>query len=311
MSVTRLGLIMSTNRRTTREDYARRMLRVLVHIQEHLDETLSLEELAAVACFSPFHFHRIFTGMTGESVRQHVRRLRLERAAMRLRHSEQSVTRIALEAGYEAHEAFTRAFRGGFGIPPQQYRAESRRRMSIAAPTDVHYREDGGVESFRPIRGKEPPVKVEVKTIEPMRVVFVRHTGRYEEVGEAWERLCDFAGANCLLGPDTRFFGASHDDPDVTPEDKIRYDACMTVDESVEGEGDIGVQTIGGGKYAVTLHEGAYDKLNETYAKLFGQWFASSEHEPGDLPCIEFYLNDPNSTEPEDLLTEVCVPIQE
>ncbi len=301
---------MSNTRPTTEEDYTQRMLRVLVHIQQHLDEALPLDDLAGVACFSPFHFHRIFTGMTGESVKQHIRRLRLERAAMRLSHTDQPVTRIAFDAGYEAHESFTRAFRTAFGMPPQQYRAESRAAMSIDAPTDVHYREDGGIESFQPVTEGANEVKVETKTIEPLRVAFVRHIGPYDKVGSAWERLCDWAGSQCLFGPDTRFFGACYDDPEVTPADKIRYDACITIGPSVEGEGDIGVQTLGGGQYAVALHEGAYSGLKDTYAAMYGQWFAANNRQPGDAPCIEFYLNDPNSTAEEDLQTEVCVPIQ-
>ena len=83
-----------------------------MHIQHHLDEAVSLDELAALAHFSPYHFHRIFRGMVGESVMEHVRRLRLERAAHRLKFSDEPITRIAFEAGYETHEAFTRAFGG-------------------------------------------------------------------------------------------------------------------------------------------------------------------------------------------------------
>ena len=95
----------------TRQDYAERIIRVLVHIQQNLDDDLPLEKLARLAFFSPFHFHRVFRGMVGESVKSHIRRLRLERAAMRLKQSEMAVTAIAFEAGYETHESFTRAFR--------------------------------------------------------------------------------------------------------------------------------------------------------------------------------------------------------
>ena len=72
-------------RAVTLQDYKRRMLRVLVHIQEHLDDALALEHLASVACFSPYHFHRIFKGMVGETLQEHIRRLRLERAASQLK----------------------------------------------------------------------------------------------------------------------------------------------------------------------------------------------------------------------------------
>src|SRR5580692_2939940 len=107
---------------TTWDDYQGRILRVLTHIQEHLDESLDLEELARVACFSSFHFHRIFAAMTGETIADHVRRLRLERAALELRAGGKPVIQVALDAGYEAHEAFTRAFKAAYGVSPTEFR---------------------------------------------------------------------------------------------------------------------------------------------------------------------------------------------
>jgi len=295
----------------TRQDYAERIIRVLVHIQQNLDDALPLEDLAAIAHFSPFHFHRVFTGMVGESVMQYVRRLRLERAAMRLKHGERPVTSIAFEAGYETHEAFTRAFRSAFGRSPSEFRAAGGAAEKIDSPAGVHFIAADDEMTFHPITLEDRPLDVQVKTIEPLRAAFIRHVGPYNQVGAAWERLCDWAGARALFGSNMRFFGACYDDPEVTPAEKIRYDACLTVDDSVQGEGEVGVQMLGGGRYAVTLHEGPYERLNETYAALYGRWFAASRYEPGPGPCLEFYLNDPNSTEPEDLLTEICVPIQE
>ena len=95
----------------TEQTYNERILGVLVYIQQHLDEAMSRDELARVAYFSPYHFHRVFHGMVGESVKEHVRRLRLERAAHRLKFGDHSVTRIAFDAGYEALESFSRKFR--------------------------------------------------------------------------------------------------------------------------------------------------------------------------------------------------------
>src|SRR5881628_348072 len=113
-------------RESTVEDYQQRLLRVLLHIQNHLDASLALDELADVAHFSPYHFHRIFRGMIGESVWEHVRRLRLERAAQQLRTRRESVTEIAFDAGYETLESFSRAFRAAFGTPPSTFRRNHR-----------------------------------------------------------------------------------------------------------------------------------------------------------------------------------------
>lgn len=293
-----------------RLNYVERVLRVLVHIQRHLDEELSLEQLASVAHFSPFHFHRVFRGLVGEPVKQHVRRLRLERAAQRLKHTNQPIVAIAFEAGYEAHESFTRAFHGAFGCSPTDFRAAANLSARLTSASKVHYLGRPRRLVFTPIHLEIAAMNVETRTIEPMRVAFLRHVGPYGEVSRTWERLTDWAGRECLFGPETHFFGLCWDDPEVTEPSKIRYDACVTVDDSVDPAGDIGVTTVAGGSYAVALHEGAYGRLNETYAALLGGWFPDHACEPGDPPSLEFYLNDPNSTEAEDLLTEVCMPIR-
>ena len=152
-------------------------------------------------------------------------------------------------------------------------------------------------------------MKVEIKTIQPMRVAFMRHVGPYGEVGATWDKLLPVLGKDGLLGGDIMCIGICHDDPEVTPPAKLRYDACVTVDENFRGEGEIGVQTIAGGEYAVTTHAGLYSKLGNTYAALLGQWLPRSGRALGNTPCFEVYLNSPESTEPEDLLTDIYAPL--
>jgi AraC-like DNA-binding protein len=149
-----LFAVMSNERAETATelDYSQRLVRVLVHVHEHLDDPLPLDDLAAIAHFSPFHFHRIFSGMIGESVAQHVRRLRLERAALRLQHTQQPITHIAFDAGYENHESFTRAFKNAFDRTPSAYRAELRSTPCIAAPTDTHFVVERAPRSFSPVQ---------------------------------------------------------------------------------------------------------------------------------------------------------------
>lgn len=153
-------------------------------------------------------------------------------------------------------------------------------------------------------------MKVEIKTIEPMRVAFMRHVGPYSEVSVTWDKLCTWMGKEGLLGGGAVLLGICHDDPEVTPPEKIRYDACVTVDQDFAPTGEIGVQVVAGGEYAVTTHFGPYNKLGETYSNIMGQWLPRSGRELGATPCFEIYLNDPQSTEPEDLLTDIYVPLK-
>jgi len=294
-------------RTVTLQDYKRRMLRVLVHIQQHLDERLGLEDLARLACFSPCHFHRVFTGMVGESVKEHIRRLRLERAASRLKLGAVPVTQIAFEAGYESHEAFSRSFRAAFGLAPSQFRASNKSKTGTGAPSGLHYRDGTPVRGFKTVQPGDKSMKVKIERREPIRVAFMRHVGPYGEVGATWARFLPVLGKEGWLGGAALFIGICHDDPEVTPADKIRYDACVSVDESFVASGDIGVQVIPGGDYAVTTHFGPYNKLGQTYTKLLGQW---SGRELRPTPCFDVYLNDPQSTEPKDLITDIYAPLQ-
>ena len=145
--------------------YRQRILKVLVHIQRNLDRPLSLEELAGVAHFSPYHFHRVFRAMVGESIMQHIRRLRLEWAVQQLVLTDQPVTAIAFEAGYETHEGFTRAFKAMFGRPPSAVRGDARKAVYVEAPSSVHYRRDGELDGFEPARADHQSVQVRIETI--------------------------------------------------------------------------------------------------------------------------------------------------
>jgi AraC family transcriptional regulator len=288
-------------RASTHESYRQRLLAVLLYIERHLDEDLPLEELAREAHFSPYHFHRIFRGMLGESVKGYVRRLRLERAAMRLAHTSQAVTRIALEAGYETHESFSRAFKVLFGVSPQGYREACR----------AHGAGFMTLERFAP----QPPsggniMEVRIERLPAQAVAFMRHVGPYAACGQTWQRLCAWAGPKGLLGARTLFLGVCHDDPEVTAPENIRYDACISLERALTPEGEVGVRDILGGEYAVARHKGPLENLKDSYAWLCGHWAPRSGREIKAAPSVEIYRNDPDSTPPEEILVDICVPLE-
>lgn len=274
----------------TYETYQEKILRVHLKIREVLaagQEVPSLEILAETANLSPFHFHRVFKGLTGESLAEHIRRLRLEFAASQLKFGDKGITMIAMDAGYESHEAFTRAFYRCFGEAPSVYR-ETRGNF------------------FR----KGTMMNVSIKKISARKVLFVRHTGPYAQCGKAWETLCGWAGKNRMIGMGTKFLGLSYDDPDVTSADKIRYDACLTVNKDVAPQHPVAFQEIPAGEYACYIHEGPLEKLHATYLKLSGEWLPRSGRTLKALPSVEVYLNDPERTPPEKLKVEIQLPLE-
>jgi AraC family transcriptional regulator len=154
-------------------------------------------------------------------------------------------------------------------------------------------------------------MRPEIRTVAPISVLFVRRTGPYDSsADQAFDELCRFAGPRGLLGPAARFIGISHDSPDVTEEAKRRYDACVTVDREVKTEGEVGQKALAGGRYAVFLHLGSYQTLTTTYHEIYESWLPGSGEHLRDEPWFEIYANNPDHTKPEDLLTEIWIPIR-
>ncbi len=264
-----------------------RILRVLDHIQSHLDdEDLRPETLAELSGFSLHHFHRVFRGMVGESVMGCIRRLRLERAAQRLKYSETPVTDVALASGYQSHEAFTRAFRARFGMAPRDYR--------VRANEDARQAVDARIESL------------------PQHdVLGVPHVGPYEDCIAAWDRLDGWLAAEGLHFEVSGSFGLVYDDPEVTDATRLRYVACVELPPARLQLVPAGFvrRTIPSGRYAIGHYVGPYEEILETYVNLLGRWLPQRRVELHDEPVVEHYLNEPRTTPPAELRTEICVRI--
>jgi AraC family transcriptional regulator len=281
-------------RQTTEADYQQRLLRAQQVLQERLDAPIDPAVLARAASFSLHHFHRIFRARMGESVMEHVRRLRLERAARRLRAGgDVRLLDVALDAGYESHEAFTRAFIARFGVPPSGFREQPASRVL----------------AWQQAHAGAPGVDVQVHTYPALRVAFMRHRGSYADIGHLWQRMQAWATRHGVLGADPVLYGVCPDDPEVTEEALLRFDACVAVGGGFTATDEVGVMDLPGGTYAVGIHRGSYARLGETYLDVIGRWFPTSGYEPAPDAVIEHYLNDPERTPEADLLTEVRVRI--
>jgi AraC family transcriptional regulator len=273
-----------------------RLERVFRWLADHLDEGVDLATLADVACLSPFHFHRIYHSMQGETVTETVRRLRLHRAAVELITGELPVQRVARRAGYGSQEAFTRAFKVAYGVPPARYRASL-----VPIPT-AGKREDAMETTMT--------YQATIRDTATIRVAALPHKGDYQKIGTTFERLGALAGAQNLFSPASRSFGIYYDDISVVPREALRSDACLTAPEGWTPEGELELREIRGGRYAVTLHVGPYAELERVYKWLYGTWLAQSGEEPADAPCIEEYLNDARTVPPTELKTEIWLPLR-
>ncbi|WP_133649220.1 AraC family transcriptional regulator [Paraburkholderia flava] len=277
--------------------YEARLGRVLDHIYDHLDEPLDIDRLAEIACLSPYHWHRIYQAMYGETVATTVRRLRLHRAAGYLVQGEMPIAQIATKAGYSSLQSFTRTFRAAYGIPPAQYRK-----------TGSHSR-------FRPVHSGGDPMtlrEVTIRDVPAMEVLTVAHTGSYMQIGKAFDTLIGWLAARNLLSADMRMVGIYYDDPGLVDETQLRSKAGVWLPNAVDVSVDapVDMTTVRGGSYAVLQHRGPYGEMHVTYQWLYGEWLPQSGREADDAPVFEVYLNNPKDTAPTDLVTEICLPLR-
>lgn len=283
---------------TANPKYEQALISTLIYIQTHLQEEISLEELAGRVGFSPFHFHRVFTEFVGEAVKEYVRRLRLERSAYRLKISGDRIVQIALDVGYKSHESFTRAFKKQFGVNPKEFRkdfvraAEARRRNLRLK----YVEQESFAENTALLPNRATAVKVRVERVRPILVAFIRHTGPYENILEPgtklislWETLFKWGAACGLADNDSLLIGIPQDDPTVTPPEKRRFDVGIQVPEFRDPVDNISCQTIASGYYAIGRHYGSFESLAETYAHIYDTCVASGKYQLVPSPPIEIY----------------------
>ena len=275
--------------------HTQRMNKVLQFIEETLDLEISINSLAKMTFYSEFHFHRLFRAYAGESVYAYRKRLLLERSVKFLQFTDKKITEIAFESGYDNHSSFNKAFKKQFLYSPTQVRQKM---MTL--------------ERYKfPKINKGIKMKSEIIILDDIQVIAARGIGRYDEIAaEAWGRIMKFAYGNKLMSNKVRRFGVSHDDPNITDFDKIRYDACLDLDVNIPQSDNLKKMVIAGGKYAKFLHKGSYDDLDKAYSYIFNEWLPKSDQKLRIAPPFDLYLNkDPRRTKPENLRTEIHIPL--
>jgi AraC family transcriptional regulator len=296
----------------TSEKYEEAILSTLIHIQTHLESDLSLDTLAERVGFSAYHYHRIFREIIGEPVKEYVRRLRIERAAYRLKMSEETILQIALDAGFKTHESFTRAFTRQFHITPSVFRNDylraSRERKKQAQPkyiADYHVK-------------AEPAARhVRLEHVRPIIVAFVRHVGPYDKLLDKdspmsllWHELFEWGNANKLINADSLLIGIPQDDPSITPPEKQRFDVCVQIPEFRNPSGHIGCQTISAGLFGVSSHYGSFDNLAEAYMHVYDSLITTGKYNLRTQTPFEVYGHSKVKGDIRIHFTDVYLPVE-
>jgi AraC family transcriptional regulator len=300
---------------SNRPIYEGRVNAVIDHIEAHLGDELTVEGLAQVAHFSPYHFHRVFSAMTGETLGGFIARVRLEHAASRLvAQPDRPVTDIALECGFASASAFSRAFREAYATTPTGWRAGEHRRHErqsrdpSADPTPDELAQRGrfgvtgtrlSVETGRAVwdvaAGSLGTVVVHLERLEHTEVAYVRYTGRYQGLAEVftelYTRLMTWAEPRGFVERGTPLFNVYHDDPSLTDDDRLRLTVCLPVPAETPAEGDIGRMALPAGPVAIGRFELGVTDYPEAWYAMAAGWMPDSGYEPDDrLPFERFIV---------------------
>jgi AraC family transcriptional regulator len=301
--------------------YIQSINRVVDYIEAHLGENLSLERLAEVAHFSPYHFHRIFASHTGEPLHRFIVRHRLERGARLIAtEPERTILDIALACGFSTNAAFTRAFRSHYGVTPSAYRGgkskigTTQSKESKAPPVETGY-----IEHHKRLQiwhGKERQRVVELVDESELWFAYVRHVGPY--AGDAglferlWRQFGEWAGPRGYFEQEgVRYFATYHNDPELTETPMLRVSVGCSVPAGTQGSGAIGVMTLPAGLYARTEFALGPADYARAWTWVYATWLPASGYVPADgLAYEEFTAESDPDLEPGKHRVTICLPVQ-
>ena len=275
--------------------YFQRINAVIDHVRENLQDELSLDQLARVAGFSPFHFHRVFKSIAEETVNEMVVRLRLERAVSLLRStSELSITEAAFECGFRSVSVFSRAFKKQYGLNARQWdrqRPLKNSKNGQVMESFLRYTPEK-LSSF----AKQHEFEVHIRSLPVQRLAYIRvydSYSKFSQVVKAYHRLIAWYRQRGGSLEKTTLYGMSQDNPDVTPLRLCRFDWCLTVPADWQAEGDVSIQNFPACRVATIRCLGDLTQTDRAIHYLFRYWLPHSRYQPANLPGMEIYRRQP------------------
>lgn len=292
--------IMDIKREQTRHEYARRIEKAKRHIALHLQEDLTLADLAAEAAFSDFHFHRIFTALAGETPAQYLRRLRLEMAANRLPRDDRStIAAIALECGFHNPTVFTRSFKQWFGVTPESYRRGAAAKKHATKPRIEKPFDRSAVN------------RTAVVSFKPERYLFFSRTGPYDQSLVSFYRSVE-RRTRFLRAPEKyRLLGITLDNPHITPQNLLRFELGVPAAEGIPSPADGENREFAPGITAVYPFNGFPFHIDRGFDDLYAFWLPESGYQPSEYPAFLIHHDDRfHSILPRKTRTDICLPIK-
>lgn len=248
------------------------------YILQHIDEEISIEDVAKHCNFSKYHFSRMFKEETGVSIYSLIKRIKMDQSAVSLKvEKDKSITDIGVDYGYSSSN-YSSAFSKQHKICPVEFR-KSMNSTCIANPfLPAKYNIFKSFEYYEE--------KISIQNLPDFKVLYERYIGNYSDIGMNWYSFME--RYKTYIKPDTLLIEKSYDDPSITQLDKCIYDLCITVYEDVELEN---VTTIKGGKFAVYRFDGLIQDIFVAFQGIFNIWLPRSEHKRDERYALGIYYN--------------------
>lgn len=266
------------------------------YIIDNLDAEIKVEDVANYCNFSKFYFNRLFRSETGESVYSFIKRLRLEKSAVRLgTDSKRTITDIGLDYGYSSSN-YSSAFKKHHRLSPFNYRRfKTMNKQDIVHP---FYEITMKYQSYEYYNNN-----INIKEFKDFRVLFKRYIGNYQNMKEHWQDFMDCY--THLADKGTKYLEVSHDDPLITDRDRCIYDICMTIDEN---SGQENVKIIKGGNFAVYNFKGYSQDIFLAFKGIFNVWLPESNYQLDNRSGFEIYTA--VDCENDYFEMDICIPVK-
>ncbi|WP_299311954.1 AraC family transcriptional regulator [uncultured Aquimarina sp.] len=304
------------SRQKINKEYINRINLTLQFIDEYLDSNLSLDIVSDVAMYSPFHFHRIFKAVIGETLNIYINRKRIEKMASILMHKKEvNITELSLQYGFSSNSSFTRAFKKFYGVSPTEFRKQLPSKFSKIGKGESKIGQENSIfEKYicninNHINWIKMNAKIEVKEISDLHFASITHIG-INGIENVFEKLIQWGRSKGVMeNPETKMGRVFHDSFKITSPDKVRMSICMLMVKPAIAEGEIIPLTIKKGRNIVGRFEITPNDFEKSWSSLF-VWMSEQGFKKSKETPFEIYHNDFREHPENKFLVDFYIPIE-
>ena len=300
-----------------RKEHVARINNAILYIEINLSKKLMLNDIAKEAYFSPFHFHRIFSLVVGETVQSFITRKRIEKAAgLLINQKELPITVVSEKLGFSSLSSFSRAFKKFYGISPNEFKELSPNKFSKICKTESN--KGQVIISFEQyicninnsLKWFKMKANVTVKNVEELQLAYISHKGAMDKIGEVFNRLIKWATPKGLMSQENlRLLTIYHDSPKITSPDNIRSSIAIVLNSKIAVDGEVSLKSINPGKCIVSRFEITPNEFQQAWESSF-VWMSENGYKKGEKDPFEIYYNNAQEHPEHKFIVDLCIPVQ-